>query len=463
MEKQKNTGYKSVLNRELIQQNGGKVTYFQIIGLALIGIGIGYFTAFLITNTLHLLSPQGIAIAFFIIMLGVVFAFPDLLKGQTNEISTMRIIVFMLANVICMLLLKNGWQEGNLSDIGLDGYWMGVIALLFGAKAAQKYFENAKSLIPGSKTGITPTDNSEKKVQLDKIVIAQLAKIQNKQKLFEQFPSIDFISETLKDEDSCLTIYLKDDNSIGIPTHVNAKLNEETIIEVQTEIVTNIGKGKPHIGQLTNNISNEITPQFLGSICCFVESNDKPDFKGLITAGHVFTNGKFIDFDGFVRSNRTYESLCNGSLIGNLYFQQMLPHQDLAIVQLNENASIGSNMMTFPNGFYQVSPNDLNTPEENVTILSKDNNERDAFILGINISRRIYYTGTQKIMRNIILIGSDTDKDKSTTLSVPGDSGSCVYHKESKKLIGILMGGDDKFSFVLPIEYTLTSNNFTLK
>ncbi|MFX6311328.1 hypothetical protein ABTF78_19545, partial [Acinetobacter baumannii] len=48
----------------------------------------------------------------------------------------MRIIVFMFANVICMLLLKIGWGKdiSSLEDIGLNGYWMGVIAFLFGAK-----------------------------------------------------------------------------------------------------------------------------------------------------------------------------------------------------------------------------------------------------------------------------------------------------------------------------------------
>lgn len=126
-----------------------------MLGLGLILLGIFYFATFLIPSTVTDLIPwlrledtpesKEVAIAFFTTMLGVAFAFPDMLKGQTKEISTMRIIVFMLANVITMLLIKMGWEHDSLSDIGLDGYWMGLIAFLFGAKATQSYIEFLRS------------------------------------------------------------------------------------------------------------------------------------------------------------------------------------------------------------------------------------------------------------------------------------------------------------------------------
>lgn len=457
----------SFLKRDLVQQREGRLTYVQFFGFILIAFGIIYFASFLLPKKTSDVLPfldqrvdsSRIAIAFFTMMLGVAFAFPEMLRGQTNEISTMRIIVFMLANVICMLLLKIGWDKHSLGEIGLDGYWMGIIAFLFGAKATQSYFENAKSLLPINQQ----PSASKEQIQISKIAIAQIAKVQNEEKLHEQFPSIEFVSDTVKDGESCLTLYLKDSNINGIPSFVNAEINETTVVKVQTEIVTNIGEGKPHIAQLTNNIADNNTPQFLGSICCLVESTLNSELKGVLTSGHVFTAGKFIDFDGFVSSNQAHDTLSNGNLIGELYFQQMIPNQDLAIVKISKATTIGSELMKFPQGFYTVSAADLNSPTENVTVLSKGNNKRDAFIVDLNVSMRLFYVGTQKIMRNIILIGSDTDKNKSTTVSVGGDSGSCVYHKESKKMIGMLLGGNDKFSFVLPFEQTLNNNNFKLK
>jgi hypothetical protein len=50
----------------------------------------------------------------------------------------------MMINVVCMLLLKIGWPDTvtSLRDIGLDQWWMGLIAFIFGAKAMQAFFES---------------------------------------------------------------------------------------------------------------------------------------------------------------------------------------------------------------------------------------------------------------------------------------------------------------------------------
>jgi len=65
-------------------------------------------------------------------------------------------------------------------------------------------------------------------------------------------------------------------------------------------------------------------------------------------------------------------------------------------------------------------------------------------------------------VHNIILIGSTNDRSSSQTVSVGGDSGNCVYRKETGRLIGMLLGGNRKFSFVLPLQETLNSFNFKL-
>lgn len=457
--------------RDLIKKGEGKLTYVQIFGFVLIIFGIIYFASFLLPSgvidifkSLKLEEHPDhneVPIAFFTVMLGVAFSFPDMLKGQTKDISTMRIIVFMFANVICMLLLKMGWGKDSLSEIGLDGYWMGVIALLFGAKATQSYFENANKLI--SQTQSNPLSTDKKEFGISKIAIAQIAKVQNEEKLYAQFPSIDFVSDTIQNGESCLTIYLKDDNKTGIPAFVIAQLNETMTIPVKTEIVSSIGIGKPHLAQLTNNIADVKNSAFLGSICCLVESEINPDLKAVLTSGHIFTGGKFDNFDGFVSSNQATDTLSNGNSIGELHFQQMISNQDIAIVKLDDSTSLENLLLKFPQGFYEVTEADLNSPIRNVTILSKENNKREAFIVDKNVSVRLHYIGTKKIMRNIILIGSNSNRDDSTTVSKEGDSGSCVYHTNTGKMIGMLLGGNDKFSFVLPFQQTLINNNFKLK
>jgi hypothetical protein len=461
--------FSNLFKRNWIKKDEGKLTFVQLFGFLLLTLGVIYLSSFLLPFGINKYLPSfksddnptsnGISIAFFTTMLGVAFAFPDLLKGQTKEISTMRIIVFMFANVICMLLLKIGWDKPSLKDIGLDGFWMGVIAFLFGAKATQSYFENAKSFFSESKSNLTAESNTT----ISKIAIAQIAKVQNEEKLHEKFPNIEFVSDTLKEGESCLTIYVKDNNIKDIPAFVEAQLNENTKLKVSTEVVSNIGKGTPHYGQLTHDIVDSKTPNYFGSICCLVDSVINPNFFGVVTSGHIFTFGNFIDYEGFVRENQATDALSNGSKIGKLYFQQMTPSQDLAIVELIGNTDLQNKFLSFNKGFYKVSISDLNSQEQNVTILSRNNKSRDAYLLDFNVTMRLYYHSAQKIMRNIILIGSSNNKNESRTVSESGDSGSCVIHKESGKLIGMLLGGNDKLSFVLSLEETLKENNFKIK
>ena len=130
------------MDRKLIRNSEDKISILQIIGFIVILSALIYL---IIEQLLGKLDDKGggiIAMDFFAIMLGVAFAFPDLLRDANNGLSTMRMVVFMMTNVICILLLKIGWGQTSLTAIGLNQYWMGVIAFVFGAKATQSYFEN---------------------------------------------------------------------------------------------------------------------------------------------------------------------------------------------------------------------------------------------------------------------------------------------------------------------------------
>lgn len=465
------TNFKTRLNnflkRDWIQKDEGKLTYVQLFGFILIACGVVYLASYLLPsgiihyfNSLELdedPTPNGISIAFFTTMLGVAFAFPDMLRGQTKEISTMRIIVFMFANVICMLLLKIGWNKASLQDIGLDGYWMGVIAFVFGAKATQSYFENARSLFPGpgSKTDAdTPA--------LTATELARLAYLQNRDELLARYPNIECVSDTTTNGKSTVTLYVKDDKTDNLPKELSATLKNGSVINVPTELIPGAGEGKPHIGQATDELSDSYSPNYYGSVCCLVDSTTNPDFKGIVTSGHVFTYGDFHDYGGVLGKDQTRDGLLNGMPSMQLFFQQMKFNQDIAITQIRDKADVPNDYLSFAAGFYEVSETDLHTTIPNITIASRQNNVRNAYILDFDVTFEINYFNTPRYIRNIILIGSTNDRTTSQTVSCGGDSGSCVYHTETGKLIGMLLGGNAKFSFVLPIQETLNAFNFKL-
>jgi hypothetical protein len=143
------------MERKLLHNSEDKISFLQIIGFLVILLGL---IDLVITQIFSKLSGEVIAIDFFAIMLGFAFAFPDLLRDSNKGLSTMRIVVFMMVNVICILLLKIGWDAKSLGAIGLDQYWMGVIAFIFGAKATQTYFESKLAGGTGSTggTGVQP-------------------------------------------------------------------------------------------------------------------------------------------------------------------------------------------------------------------------------------------------------------------------------------------------------------------
>jgi hypothetical protein len=447
--------FNNFLERDWVQKGEGRLTYVQVFGFGLISLSVLYFASFLMPTGVNQLLPSsfqlaeepsayGISIAFFTTMLGVAFAFPEMLQvpTKTKEVSTMRIIVFMFANLICMLLLKIGWDKESLTSIGLDGYWMGVIAFLFGAKATQSYFENAdklRSLSQGKTSDNSTTDG--KNIGISQIAIAQIAKVQNEGKLYSRCTNIQSVSDTLKDGKSCLTIYISDNNLKDIPSSVPAELNESLTLMVPTEIIPNTDPATPHIGQATDELSDSDNPGGFGSICCIVSSTDNPNSNFVVTAGHNFTKGKYKSMKGFVFGNDQRNVLINGVVKGKLYYQRMHFTQDLAIVRLTNNRNLKKDYISFEAGFHQLDAHDIKTAAPNITIASRVNsdrlgsNVRDAFILDHNIPFDIMYDGEKKRMQNVILIGNSNDPLTSKEISLRGDSGSCVFHKDSKKLI----------------------------
>jgi len=156
-----------------------KVTILQRIGVIMIIAGLlGLISSLFFHSDVSkddhpdAASAPVAAISFFITMLGVAFAFPTMLRGKEG-ISTMRIVVFMMANVICMLLIKFGWQVNNLQEIGLDEWWMGVIAFVFGAKATQSYFESKLAVPQRKKETTSDSEASPAPENVAKQAIAQ--------------------------------------------------------------------------------------------------------------------------------------------------------------------------------------------------------------------------------------------------------------------------------------------------
>ncbi len=133
------------MDRRVISQNQ-KLTILQIVGLvmlllgvlSLIGIGI-----YVLTEKPDSSAESTIAaVSFFLIMMGIAFVYPDMLKSPHNSgTSAMRVVVFMIVSVFVILVVKIYWGC-KAGEFKLDGNWAALIGAALGSKALQSLGEN---------------------------------------------------------------------------------------------------------------------------------------------------------------------------------------------------------------------------------------------------------------------------------------------------------------------------------
>ena len=120
----------------------------------MIWLGIaGFIASAVMTFTKYSGLDQGglPAAAIVLILLGMCFYFPTLLREEADKtsISTMRVCVLTVITVFALVYVKMGWTAGSFDDFKLDPNWVWIIGLALGAKAGQRMAEG------------TTTDESE--------------------------------------------------------------------------------------------------------------------------------------------------------------------------------------------------------------------------------------------------------------------------------------------------------------
>nr|WP_294859349.1 hypothetical protein [uncultured Fluviicola sp.] len=445
-----------------------EVTILQRIGVVMIiagllGLIISLFFHSDKAKDLHpdAASAPIAAISFFITMLGVAFAFPTMLRGK-GGISTMRIVVFMMANVICMLLIKCGWQVNSLQQIGLDEWWMGVIAFVFGAKATQSYFES-KLAVPGAaKVNSEILSDNSVNTGFASEAVAKQAILQNRDRLKYTHKNISGISDLVKNpaiaDSHVVAIYVKDDQVDGIDKQLKANMQDGEK-SIATEIIKNCGESGVQLDQKDSVSKTGAIDADKGSICCAVKSRYSKSFKGIVTSGHIFTDSRFnSDNNGVLDDSLQTDVYFNEAPLGKWFYKELSDEQDLIIVKLN-NSNEPTTIKQFNDRYYDVTQEDVYRKTE-LKILSRNGKLTTGYIVNSNVEYEIGYFDQMCKKTNIILLSSSRDDQNPAPISVKGDSGSCVYiHDEGgDKMIGILVGADNKFSFVHPIKNTLYSS-----
>jgi predicted membrane channel-forming protein YqfA (hemolysin III family) len=121
-----------------------KTTLGQKFGGTIIALGmLGFIAGTIISFTDFSGLDEGAlpATSFFLIIVGMAFTFPSMLEEAKGEVSTMRIVVFVVVMVFAVVHLKIGWNAGTFKDFQIDQTWVYILGLAFGSKAFQKFSE----------------------------------------------------------------------------------------------------------------------------------------------------------------------------------------------------------------------------------------------------------------------------------------------------------------------------------
>ena len=447
-----------------------------IFGYILMSVAILAFLGILLTmETGHAscYTDIEVPIIFFITMLGFVCIHPDLLKDAGKNLSTMRVVVFMMVNVISMLMLRIGWNSPTFNAIGMTGYWVTIIGFVFGSKVAQSYIENKYPAADGLQADAAAGETTDPTTQTaddpasagggSLADVAKMAADQHRAQLMDDHENINSVSDTVSYVNDVMTsvvaIYLSNGDTSGIPATLDAALTGGGTQSIPTEIITNVGK--PQIQMLQHEqIWGNNTPHAIGSAGPMVGSADK-DFKGVLTSGHVYSAGLSTSVGDILEGDDRPPVSIGGRQIASWHFQLISEEQDLAIAQLN--SAYPGNSISFSGGCYSVGHGDVLKTQ--VSLSSAMCGDRTGYIIDYNVPETMTYKDNVDVnFTNVILIGSVANRNDSQPLSQGGDSGGAVYIDApvGKKLVGLILGGDEKYTFVLPVQETLKAWNFNL-
>jgi hypothetical protein len=106
-------------------------------------------------------SGSAAAAVLFLTVVALVLARPSLTMddtpGEGGEPSTMRILSLAIVLTFCAIMLRNGWNDGELPSLKEESQWVWLVTAALGGKALQKYAEvqqkNEEIKAKGKKSG----------------------------------------------------------------------------------------------------------------------------------------------------------------------------------------------------------------------------------------------------------------------------------------------------------------------
>ncbi|NCD70226.1 serine protease family protein [Mucilaginibacter agri] len=253
----------------------------------------------------------------------------------------------------------------------------------------------------------------------------------------------------------CIEIHLTGAATGTIPPSVVATLNSGQKVSVPVNIISDIGTIKVLSSQ-GDTVDATTNPTYQGTICCRIVGPDT--VKKLLTCSHVIVGGSGKNFFGAI--SPPIAAQVGGIAGAQFVWAQCDISHDMALLTAADNA--------FNYAIQPGKPRVLGAPDlmKTVTVVRQGGNTIKGKIVNYCVTDKIpirYTEGFLGVINLIVLSNVTTNGDDVTyvTLTAGGDSGSAVYDTNNNP-IGMIIAGDDKFSYALSLVSVLNSIQSTI-
>lgn len=253
----------------------------------------------------------------------------------------------------------------------------------------------------------------------------------------------------------CIDIHVSGNRRNNIPQTVLVKLESGRTVRVPVNVILNVDIPTALIYQ-GDSTANTASDSYLGTICCKVKRNHNP---ALLTCSHVLTGGAATNYRG---GEITVPAMIDGKSAGNFIYGLCTDEYDIALIDP------GSNEFE-----YKIIPKEPRRPSltdirsTKVNVVCRDKTTKFGIVTNDCVPEpvEIRYAGnTKHSIMNLLVISDLTESNGETIykgVTVPGDSGACVYDDDGTP-IGMIVAGNDHFSFAIPIVSILNKLSATI-
>jgi len=284
--------------------------------------------------------------------------------------------------------------------------------------------------------------------------IAKIAIGQNQENLYKKHPNIYkllpafFVSDGVREP--CVDICLLDNDKHRMPHHLPIQYPDGGRGSVRTRVIANFKRVKPHTG-VGSLVANSKTTTFFGTLGC-VLSSARDKFLYALTCNHVLTGG-FFESPGAIGDLTAELVFGTATNIGTWEAGLMNENVDAALIKLDSDVIPEPNELS--KEIFKVTDHDSGVTK--VALTGALSGPVTGFIIHIDQPFDVDYKNKSQLMSNLITLSSDTNASNFTTLTQEGDSGSIVFHAGNKQVIGVVVGGNDQFTFVIPMQQVLSA------